>query len=233
MLYHSPRVILYNNQDGTMPHPYLADEHGLLCYAMMDDPTTLLHCYRFGIFPWDNVDKIGAFYFPSKRYVIEPRHIKIPKSIRSYFNNHRFTITFDTQFEMVIRQCASAKRKDQASTWISEQFIKVYTQMFQQGHAHSVEVWQGDKLVGGLYGIAVGRVFTGESMFSHESNASRFAMISLAKFLEKHNFSLIDCQVYNPYLTSFGGQEIPAQVFFEHMKHNFLEPDLIGPWTEL
>ncbi|MBK9687339.1 MAG: leucyl/phenylalanyl-tRNA--protein transferase [Saprospiraceae bacterium] len=233
MLYHSPRVILYNNQDGTMPHPYVADEQGLLCYAFMDNPSTLLNCYRFGIFPWDNVDKIGAFYFPSKRYVIEPSLIKIPKSIRSYFNNDKFTVTFDTQFETVIKQCARAKRKDQASTWISDHFIKVYTEMHLQGYAHSVEVWQEGQLVGGLYGIAVGRVFTGESMFSFTSNASRFAMISLAWFLEKYNFSLIDCQVYNPYLASFGGEEISAPVFFEHMKHNFLEPDLMGPWSEL
>ncbi|MBK7009040.1 MAG: leucyl/phenylalanyl-tRNA--protein transferase [Saprospiraceae bacterium] len=233
MLYHSPRVILYNNQDGTMPHPYVADEQGLLCYAFMDNPSTLLNCYRFGIFPWDNVDKIGAFYFPSKRYVIEPSLIKIPKSIRSYFNNTKFTVTFDTQFETVIKQCARAKRKDQASTWISDQFIKVYTEMHLQGYAHSVEVWQEGQLVGGLYGIAVGRVFTGESMFSFTSNASRFAMISLAWLLEKYNFSLIDCQVYNPYLASFGGEEISAPVFFEHMKHNFLEPDLMGPWSEL
>ena len=216
-----------------MPHPYVADEQGLLCYAFMDNPSTLLNCYRFGIFPWDNVDKIGAFYFPSKRYVIEPSLIKIPKSIRSYFNNTKFTVTFDTQFETVIKQCARAKRKDQASTWISDQFIKVYTEMHLQGYAHSVEVWQEGQLVGGLYGIAVGRVFTGESMFSFTSNASRFAMISLAWFLEKYNFSLIDCQVYNPYLASFGGEEISAPVFFEHMKHNFLEPDLMGPWSEL
>ena len=216
-----------------MPHPYVADEQGLLCYAFMDNPSTLLNCYRFGIFPWDNVDKIGAFYFPSKRYVIEPSLIKIPKSIRSYFNNTTFTVTFDTQFETVIKQCARAKRKDQASTWISDQFIKVYTEMHLQGYAHSVEVWQEGQLVGGLYGIAVGRVFTGESMFSFTSNASRFAMISLAWFLEKYNFSLIDCQVYNPYLASFGGEEISAPVFFEHMKHNFLEPDLMGPWSEL
>lgn len=105
--------------------------------------------------------------------------------------------------------------------------------MHLQGYAHSVEVWQEGQLVGGLYGIAVGRVFTGESMFSFTSNASRFAMISLAWFLEKYNFSLIDCQVYNPYLASFGGEEISAPVFFEHMKHNFLEPDLMGPWSEL
>ncbi len=215
-----------------MPHPYMADEQGLLCYAFMDDPTTLLNCYRFGIFPWDNVDKIGAFYFPTKRYVIEPRLIKIPKSIRSYFNNNRFTTTFDTQFETVISHCARAKRKDQASTWISDQFVKVYTKMFLQGHAHSVEVWQEGKLVGGLYGVAVGKVFTGESMFSLTSNASRFAMISLARFLESHQFSLIDCQVFNPYLASFGGMEIPSPVFFEHMKNNFLEPDLAGPWTK-
>lgn len=216
-----------------MPHPYVADEQGLLCYAFMDNPSTLLNCYRFGIFPWDNVDKIGAFYFPSKRYVIEPSLIKIPKSIRSYFNNTKFNVTFDTQFETVIKQCARAKRKDQASTWISDQFIKVYTEMHLQGYAHSVEVWQEGQLVGGLYGIAVGRVFTGESMFSFTSNASRFAMISLAWLLEKYNFSLIDCQVYNPYLASFGGEEISAPVFFEHMKHNFLEPDLMGPWSEL
>lgn len=214
-----------------MPHPAMADEQGLLCYAFMDDPDTLLSCYRFGIFPWDNVDKIGAFYFPAWRYVIEPGLIKVPKSMHTYFNNQKFSVSFDTQFETVIRHCARAKRKDQASTWISDQFIKVYTALHHKGYAHSVEVWQEDQLVGGLYGVAVGRVFTGESMFSLSSNASRFAMISLARLLEKEHFTLIDCQVYNPYLASFGGNEIPSYLFYEHMKNNFLEPDLTGPWS--
>lgn len=216
-----------------MPHPLTADEQGFLCFAFMDDPEILLTAYRFGIFPWDNVDKVGAFYFPKQRYVIRPEKIKIPKSIRSYFNQQKFEVTFDGHFEKVIRSCAETRRKGQASTWISNQFIDVYVRLHQMGYAHSVEVWQNDQLVGGLYGVAVGGVFTGESMFSHVSNASRFAMISLASFLECRQFSYIDAQVYNPYVASFGGQEIDRIEFFGIMKANLLKADLAGSWGYL
>lgn len=231
MLYHSTRVAMHNNQDGTMPHPLMADENGLLCYALMDDPETLLTCYRFGIFPWFNFGKIGAFFFPEKRYVIPPGEVKVPKSIRSFFNQNKFTVTFDTCFTEVIKACSEVKRKGESSTWISDQFLQVYSQLHQMGFAHSVEVWQQDKLVGGLYGVATGKVFSGESMFSYVSNASRFALISLARVLEKNEFSLIDCQVYNPFLESFGGEEISSKLFYNHMKKNLLQPDWCGSWS--
>lgn len=216
-----------------MPHPLTADDQGFLCYAFMDDARLLLSAYRFGIFPWDNIENIGAFYFPVSRYLIEPSKIRVPRSMRSYFNQHKFSLTLDLHFDTVIRNCARIKRSGQSSTWISQQFIDVYTTLHRLGYAHSVEVWHEGQLVGGLYGIAVGKIFTGESMFSLHANASRFAMISLARFLEQKGFTYIDAQVYNPYVASFGGGEVARADFYKIMKANLLNDDLMGPWSDL
>ena len=216
-----------------MPHPLTADDQGFLCYAFMDDARLLLTAYRFGIFPWDNIENIGAFYFPVSRYLIEPSKIRVPRSMRAYFNQQKFSITFDLQFDTVIRCCAHIKRRGQYSTWISQQFIDVYTTLHRLGYAHSVEVWYENQLVGGLYGIAVGKIFTGESMFRLHANASRFAMISLARFLDQNGFNYIDAQVYNPYVASFGGGEVARADFYKIMKANLLNPDLLGPWSDL
>ena len=153
--------------------------------------------------------------------------------MRSYFNQHKFSLTLDLHFDTVIRNCARIKRSGQSSTWISQQFIDVYTTLHRLGYAHSVEVWHEGQLVGGLYGIAVGKVFTGESMFSLHANASRFAMISLARFLEQTGFNYIDAQVYNPYVASFGGGEVARADFYKIMKANLLNDDLMGPWSDL
>jgi leucyl/phenylalanyl-tRNA---protein transferase len=221
---------IYNNADGTMPHPLLSDEYGFLCHAPMNDVETLLLCYRYGIFPWDNFQHIGAFYFPRKRYMIVPSEIKVPKSINAYFNQNKFTITIDTHFADVMFACRHVKRKDQASSWISSQFESSYAQLHALGYAHSLEVWQGNHLVGGLYGVAIGKVFTGESMFGLVSNAARFAMISLARYLVKHDFDYIDCQVQNQFLETFGGQEYDCHDFFNIMRNNLSQPDMLGMW---
>jgi leucyl/phenylalanyl-tRNA---protein transferase len=223
----------FDNTVGAMPHPLTADKYGFLCNADMADIDMLLMCYRFGIFPWDNQHKQGAFFFPSERYIIHPASINIAKSMRPYFNNKKFTITLDHAFEDVIRLCRDATRPNQTSTWISDQFISSYTALHQKGYAHSLEVWQEGVLVGGLYGVAVGKVFTGESMFGTVSNATKFAMISLAIVLHKLGFILIDCQVYNPFLETFGGMTIPHTHFLAHMRRNYFEEDLVGSWAKV
>jgi leucyl/phenylalanyl-tRNA---protein transferase len=198
----------------------------------MTDAATLLTGYRYGIFPWDNFKNIGAFFFPQKRFIIEPSKIKIPKSMNVYFNQSKFKITVDENFKEIIYSCRHAKRKEN-TTWITDQFEIIYTQLYEKGYAHSIEVWQDDKLVGGLYGVAVGKVFTGESMFSIVSNASKFAMIYLAKLLHQLGYKYIDCQVYNPYLATFGGQEIESINFLNIMRENLKEEDLVGSWKAL
>jgi len=225
---------IFSNTLGIIPHPLeYANQHGFIAWMDMMDVDILLSYYRFGIFPWENFGKVAAYFFPQERYVIDPRIIKIPKSIRSYFNQNKFTVTFDQAFDKVILSCRHVKRKQEGGTWISDEFIYMYDKLFKKGYAHSVEVWQGDLLVGGLYGIAVGKIFTGESMFSVANNASRFGLISLALHLAKYDFKYIDCQLYNPYLSSFGGKTMPAEDFFEEMKQNYFEEDMIGNWGSL
>lgn len=221
----------YDNSTGIWPHPLTSDNYGFLCNTHMNDAEILLTGYRFGIFPWDNFGSLGSFFFPKKRYVIRPEEIKIPKSIKSYFNQEKFAITIDEYFPEVVYSCRYVKRKRENSTWITDQFQEVYGKLHEMGYAHSVEVWKGDYLVGGLYGVAIGKIFTGESMFSLEDNAARFALISLAKILKEWGFHYIDCQVYNHFLSSFGGNEIDGEDFFKIMKQNYFEEDKAGKWV--
>ena len=220
-----------DNSDGVMPHPLSKRFDGLLCYAPMTDWESLLYCYRYGIFPWHNIREYGAFFFPEKRYIIYPDKIKISKSIRPYLNQNKFKITVDTCFKEVIIKCKKGGIRKEKTSWITSPFLYVYNELFEKGYAHSVEVWQDELLVGGLYGVAVGKVFTGESMFSLIPNASRVALISLARLLIEKEFEIIDCQVYNNYLASFGGEEISDERFFNIMKNNFWHEDDVGKWS--
>ena len=223
-----------NNFPGALPHPLIhAAGDGFIGWYDMVDPLDLLEYYRFGMFPWQNYGNKGAFFFPKKRFLIQPSKIKIPKSIRSYFNQGKFELSFDQAFREVILSCKYAKRKGDQGTWISNEFVGVYTQLHQMGYAHSVEVWKDDLLIGGLYGVAIGKVFTGESMFSLESNASRFALIGLAIYLSKLGFEYIDCQVKNSYLASFGGEEVNAKEFFTIMKNNYFAASIVGNWGDV
>jgi leucyl/phenylalanyl-tRNA---protein transferase len=219
-------VTFHPHRHPTMKHPLLSDDTGLLCISDMTDPIHLLNAYRFGVFPWHNEMQYGIFYFPKLRYIIKPNEINIQKSMRTYFNNNKFEITFDRNFFEVMYCCKTIERKEN-STWISNEFIEVYTQLHHLGFAHSVEVWQDDILVGGLYGVAVGKVFTGESMFSNVANASKFALICLAKKLDEMGYEYIDCQVINPYLEQFKGKEISNTEFFEIMKKNIFNDDIL------
>jgi leucyl/phenylalanyl-tRNA--protein transferase len=222
------------NKNGIIPHPLIyANSDGFLGWLDMDDEDLLLQYYRFGIFPWENFGNKGAYFFPQYRYLIVPSDIKIPKSIRPYFNQGKFTVTMDVAFDHVILSCKHIKRKNQGETWISDRFLSLYHKMHQKGYAHSLEVWKGENLIGGLYGVAVGKIFTGESMFSLVSNASRFALISLALFLQRNGFKYIDCQIKNPYLEQFGGFDMPDNQFFEIMKENYFEEDIKGKWDKL
>ena len=229
----SINIPFIDNSDGIMPHPLSKRYDGLLCYAPMTNWENLLLCYRYGIFPWHNVKEYGAFFFPESRYIIYPEKIKISKSIRPYLNQNKFRVTIDTCFKDVILLCKKGGIRKDKTTWITSPFLYVYNELHNQGFAHSVEVWNGDVLVGGLYGVAVGKVFTGESMFSIEPNASRIALIFLAKLLEEKGFEIIDCQLYNHYLATFGGEEISDEDFFGIMKKNFLNEDVRGSWTFL
>lgn len=209
-----------------IPHPLTANRvDGFLCIAEMTNPEVVYQCYKFGIFPWESTFQVGAFFFPDQRYLIKPSEIKVPKSIRSYFNKGKFQVTFDQCFHRVITMCGETRKEQGLGTWVNKSFIQVYTKLHQMGLAHSCEVWDGEELVGGLYGVAVGDVFTGESMFSKVSNASRFGMISLARRLDELGYQWIDCQISNHYLQTFGGVDMDREDFFELMKSNYFNPN--------
>ena len=175
----------------------------------------LIFAYKNGIFPWfDDSDPI-LWWAPPKRMVVIPSTYKISKSNRNLLNQNKFQITVNKCFKSVVLHCQNIKRKGQQGTWISDDIVKQYCKLHQMGIAKSVEVWQNNELVGGLYGIDLGNVFCGESMFSMVSNASKIAFVSLIKYLKNANYDLLDCQIHNHYLEQLGAFEMERSAFME------------------
>lgn len=177
------------------------------------EPATLLDAYSRGIFPWFNEEDPILWWSPDPRCVLFPSQLKVHASMRSLMRRERFRFTVDLAFETVMRQCGAISRKDQSGTWISEQMVEVYVQLHRLGYAHSAEVWEGDQLAGGLYGVKIGQVFFGESMFSRVSNASKYAFIRYVRLLQTEGVALIDCQQHTAHLESLGAQLIPRVDF--------------------
>ena len=175
----------------------------------------LLLAYRNGIFPWFNEDEPILWWSPPERMVVSPQLYKVSKSIRNLINQKKFEVTFNQNFGEVIQNCREITRKDQEGTWISEAIIESYTKLHEMGFAKSVEVWQNKELVGGLYGVDLGHVFCGESMFSKVSNASKIAFVSLVQQLKDQQYNLLDCQLHNEYLEQLGAFEITRDTFMK------------------
>ena len=199
------------------PNPELADEDGLLAIGGDLSTERLILAYQHGIFPWFSDDDPICWYSPHERCVIYPDRIKISKSMKQTLKNDSYKVTANQAFKKVIANCAKVVRKDQPGTWITQEMQQAYINLHQLGWAHSVEVWKEDKLVGGLYGVAIGKVFCGESMFSLVSNASKTAFIHLVKNM---NFKLIDCQLPNDHLMSLGAVMISREEYLEILNHN-------------
>jgi len=178
----------------------------------------LLLAYRNGIFPWFNEDEPILWWAPSERMVVVPMTYKVPRSMRNVLNQNKFKITFNKAFKDVIQNCKEIERRGQEGTWITNDIVTSYTKLHDIGFAKSVEVWQNDKLVGGLYGVDLGHVFCGESMFSKIPNASKVAFISLIMYLKETNYKLLDCQVHNDHLESLGAFEISRDTFMLVLK---------------
>ncbi len=207
--------------DYTFPPVDLADPNGILAVGGDLSVDRLLEAYRQGIFPWFNPDDPIIWWSPDPRFVLFPDDLKIHKSMRPYFNQQKFKVSFDHDFETVMRSCQVQRRNhQQGGTWITEDMIEGYCNLHQQGFAHSVEVWDGEELVGGLYGIALGKIFFGESMFAKVSNASKFGFITLVQELKKKGFKLIDCQQETGHLGSLGARAIPRKEFIEMLEAN-------------
>ena len=208
------------NADIKFPPVEAADENGILAIGGNLSTERLLLAYRSGIFPWYNEGEPILWWCPDPRFVLFPNELKVSKSMQTVLNNGKFRFTINRAFERVIQQCKTAYRKEQDGTWISPAIENAYTQLHQLGHAHSAEAWLNGELVGGLYGIRIGRMFFGESMFSKVSNASKFAFINYIQQLKKEGLVLIDCQVYTAHLESLGARMIPRERFMELLAEN-------------
>ena len=201
----------------------LTEPDGLLAVGGDLSVERLIAAYQQGIFPWYSEGQPILWWSPDPRMVLEPKDIKVSRSLSKTIRKQEFKITFDKSFREVITSCSESRLEKgtiQDETWILDEMIEAYVQLHEQGYAHSVECWQNEKLVGGLYGIAIGKVFFGESMFSRVSDASKIAFVSLAKQLEKWSFNLIDCQVYTSHLESLGASMISRQRFITLLKEN-------------
>lgn len=197
-----------------------ANAEGLLAVGGDLSPERLLLAYRSGIFPWFNKDSLILWWSPDPRMVLFPQKIKISKSMRQIMSGTRFTLTRNRCFKEVMEACAEITRKGQEGTWITKSMKEAYLRLHELGFARSYEVWEDKELVGGLYGIDLGHVFCGESMFSKATNASKFAFIQLARDLEEKNYKLIDCQLYTKHLESLGAEEIPRKEFLKLLQNS-------------
>ncbi|MBL1140989.1 MAG: leucyl/phenylalanyl-tRNA--protein transferase [Proteobacteria bacterium] len=203
----------------------LRDPDGLLAIGGDLSTERLLDAYKKGIFPWFNEGQPVMWWSPDPRCVLLPEEIKISRSLAKRLRQNKFNITYDTVFIDVLNACAAA-RKHIEDTWITNDIKLAYTKLFESGYAHSVECWQDKKLIGGLYGLAMGKVFFGESMFSFESDASKVALVYLAQLLKQKDFRLIDCQVHSPHLQTLGAKPIQRELFVQIL-NNFCNDDKI------
>jgi len=210
----------------------LTEPDGLLAAGGDLSTERLIKAYSHGIFPWYSEGEPILWWSPDPRFVLYPEAIKLSRSLAKNLRNSGLRITIDKAFAKVIANCAELPRKDQPGTWITPQMKQAYINMHQLGHAHSVECWQDNELVGGLYGFSSGQVFCGESMFSKQSNASKIALVYLCRFIHHHGFKLIDSQVYTEHLERLGARMIPRSEYINILQ----EPvDLKMPdnWSEL
>lgn len=182
----------------------------------------LLLAYNNGIFPWYNANEPILWWSPPDRMVVYPHDYKVSKSLRNIINRNLFVVTINKDFESVILNCQNIDRKGQDGTWISNDIIQSYSKLHQIGKAISFEVWQNDELVGGLYGVDLGHVFCGESMFSKVPNASKVAFVKLIEYLKFNNYKLLDCQVHNDHLERLGAFEISRESFMKILKMEFI-----------
>ena len=195
-----------------------ANAEGIIAIGGDLSPERLLLAYKSGIFPWYEEGGPLLWWSPNPRMVLFLDDLVVSKSMRNIINKNIFTVTFNQNFREVISNCRSVKRNGQTGTWITDEMVEAYCKLYELGIAKSVEVWQNNELVGGLYGIDLGHIFCGESMFSKVSNASKMAFITLANQLKKEKYKLLDCQVYNDHLESLGCVEIDREDFIMILK---------------
>ena len=219
-------MFLLDSEEIAFPDPALYDfEGGLLAMGGDLSPERIWFAYQNGIFPWFNPEDDILWWCPDPRFVLFPEDLKISKSMKKILREGKFTFTENKCFEEVMKNCQAAERKGQDGTWITDEMIESYSTLHRYGKAKSIEVWENDELVGGLYGVDLAHIFCGESMFAKVSNASKAGFIY---FVEKYKnqYQLIDCQVYTKHLASLGAKEIPKREFLKILKQNFSDENV-------
>jgi leucyl/phenylalanyl-tRNA---protein transferase len=218
-------LVWLNPFSNDFPDPERSQSKDIIAAGGDLSPERLLEAYKRGIFPWYNEGEPILWWSPDPRMVLLPNDLKMAKSMRPLFNSKKFRVTYNIDFKQVMTNCRENDRKGQFSdSWINDEMIASYAVLNKWGYAHSVEVWEDEILVGGLYGIAIGKIFFGESMFTKVSNASKYGFISLVEELKKRDFKLIDCQQETGHLTSLGGKMVSRKEFMTYIKSNDDKP---------
>ena len=226
------QLITTDTPETQFPSPYSASEEGLVAVGGEITVTRVLSAYGQGIFPWYSEDQPVLWWSPEPRAILYPDDIKISRSLKKVLRKKNFQVTADQEFSKVIKACAGPRTQSPgAGTWITEEMIETYTQLYQMGYGHSIEVWNDDKLVGGLYGLALGSAFFGESMYSHVPNASKIALVYLAKFASSNGIDFIDCQLPSDHLTSMGAINISRKKYLAILQDALKNEDLTEHWS--
>ncbi len=212
------------------PSPDEAEPDGLLAVGGDLRPERLLTAYAMGIFPWYGDDLPILWHSPDPRLVLIPSRLRVPRSLKKAVRRGKLAIRMDTAFDGVIRACAGAARPSQDGTWITDDMVEAYVALHDLGFAHSVEAWNGNELVGGLYGVSLGRVFFGESMFAREADASKIALVWFVRQFDAWGFDLIDCQIHTEHLERFGAELWPRDRFLEALGRSLESPPRRGRW---
>lgn len=217
-------------KDLVFPPPDHAERDGLLAVGGDLSSERILLAYQMGIFPWYSEGQPILWWSPDPRLIFEPGRLHVSRSLRRTLRRNIFTVTYDRDFEGVIRACATVPRKGQSGTWITPEMQEAYINLYQLGYAHSAESWFEGQLAGGVYGVSLGRAFFGESMFSNRTDASKVAMATLVCRLNDWKFELFDAQMTTPHLKSLGGKEISRRIFLRRLQTALRHPTKKGPW---
>jgi leucyl/phenylalanyl-tRNA--protein transferase len=224
-------VFLLPDDLPVFPDPRRAEPEGVLAVGGGLEPARVLMAYSRGIFPWNSADEPLTWWCPAPRMVLQlPGDLHVPRTLRKQARRHPLRVTLDADFAAVLGACATHPRPGQEGAWITPGIITAFTALHALGMAHSVEVWDGEALVGGLYGLAIGAVFFGESMFSRASGASKHGFVALARQLVRWDFQLVDCQVASAHLRGLGGQEMALAPFLDALAVGVRAPGRLGPW---
>lgn len=224
------QIFQLNENKDWFPPAYMAHPSGIVAVGGDLSPERILIAYRHGAFPWFDPEDDILWWSPDPRFVLFPADLQVSKSMRQLFRRRAFEVTFDEDFLGVMEGCRMTPRPGQDGTWITDDIIRSYHRLHTEGRAHSVEVWQDGQLVGGLYGLVLGKCFFGESMFSRVSNASKYGFITLVKNLAAHRFELIDCQVHTQHLESLGASMIPRIRFLSVLEKHIHSPVEYPSW---